>query len=106
MGLQRSVSLGPHTLFERPLAVLLSVGLAFMGSGAIRSITRGSDPVWLVAAVLVGDVIGAAILAPIAVGELELVHAPTVFVVLTVLGLQPLAAFSGAWLAQRWRISP
>ena len=45
---------------------------------------------------LAGDLIGAVVLAPIAIGELEVIHAPLVFVAITALGLQPLAAFLGA----------
>jgi hypothetical protein len=55
----------------------------------------------LLGAVLVGDLIGAALLAPILVGELELVHAPVVFVAISALSLQPLGALIGTWVARR-----
>ncbi len=97
VGLQRSVSIGPLTLFEHPLAIGLATGMAFVI--ALGAALRGSGqlrPLSLVAAVLLGDAIGALILAPLAVGELTPLHAPVVFGALAVVGLQPLAAFAGA----------
>ncbi len=47
-----------------------------------------------------GDIIGAVVLAPILIGELEVIHAPVVFASITALGLQPVAAFLGAWLSR------
>jgi hypothetical protein len=41
------------------------------------------------------------VLGPLLVGELEVIHAPVVFVTITALGLQPLAAFLGTWLGGR-----
>jgi hypothetical protein len=59
-----------------------------------------------VAWVLVGDLIGAGFLAPLAVGELEVIHAPVVFAAISALGLQPLAAAAGSWVAARGVRSP
>jgi len=96
--LQRSVSIGPLTLFEHPLAIALATGMAFVIALAAAAL-RGSGqprPLSLVAAVLLGDAIGALILAPLAVGELTPLHAPVVFGVLAVVGLQPIATLAGA----------
>jgi hypothetical protein len=35
----------------------------------------------------------------LAIGELEVVHAPVVFAAISALGMQPLAAAAGAWAA-------
>lgn len=91
VGLQRSVSMGPWTLVEFPLALLLAALLAFGAALAQRD-----GPARLVALILLGDVIGAIVVAPLAVGELTPINAPVVFVVLAALGLQPLAAALGA----------
>jgi hypothetical protein len=99
VGLQRSVGVGPTTLLEVPLALGLAAGSALL-IGALAGRSRVL-PVPLLGAVLLGDAIGAAVLAPVAIGELELVHAPTVFVAITALGLQPLGAVLGASVARR-----
>jgi hypothetical protein len=103
VGLQRSVAIGPATLFDVPMALLLAFGLALVVTVAGSRLARssGASRTSLVAAVLLCDVVGAAVIAPLAVGELELVHAPTVLVAITALGLQPIGAFIGATLAQR-----
>jgi hypothetical protein len=99
VGLQRAVAIGPTTLLEVPLALALAAGSAvIVGTLAGRS---GVSAFPLLGAVLVGDLIGAALLAPILVGEVELVHAPDVFVAITALGLQPLGALIGAYVARR-----
>jgi len=102
VGLQRSVAVSPLTLLEVPAALALSAVLAFVTSWVLGSLDRGNAaaPIRLVGGVLVGDVIGAVVLAPILVGELELIHAPVVFAAITALGLQPVAAFAGAWLSR------
>lgn len=97
VGLQRSVAIGPLTLLEAPLALAFSAGLALGaawlgGSGA-------SSPLRILIAVLAGDLIGAVVLAPFLIGELEIIHAPTVFVAISALGLQPFAACIGSWLS-------
>lgn len=102
IGLQRSVSIGPLTLLELPVAVALASALALLVALGSR-LGRLSDqqqPLRLVAYVLVGDAIAALVLAPLAVGELAPFDAPVVFATLTVLGLQPLAALAGS-LASR-----
>ena len=103
VGLSRSVAVSPLTLVEVPLGPLFAAIAAFVIGWLPGRLDRmsGLDPVRLVAAVLIGDVVGAAVLAPILVGELEVIHAPIVFASITALGLQPLAAFVGAWLWRR-----
>ena len=101
VGLQRSVAIGPLTLLELPLALGLATILAFLAAWlpARFGPTRAFSPLPLLGGVVAGDLIGAVILAPFLVGELELIRAPVVFAAITALGLQPLAAFLGAWLA-------
>lgn len=101
IGLSRSVAVGPFTLFERPLAIVAPTAIAFAGAYAAGTLMRPASPLAVLAAVLVGDLVGAAVLAPIAVGELEVIHTPIVFPVLALLGLQPVAAVTAAWLAAR-----
>ena len=104
VGLQRSVAIGPVTLLEVPIALVLAAVLAFVASFVLSRLAaepRPLHPLRVMAWVLVGDLIGAALLAPLAIGELEVIHAPTVFAAITALGLQPLAAAAGAWAAGR-----
>jgi hypothetical protein len=103
IGLQRSVAVSPLTLFEVPLALVLVPGIAAAIAWAAARLTGAGRawPLHLGVAVLVGDLFGAAVLAPALVGELEAIHAPVVFAVITALGLQPAAAMLGAWLATR-----
>jgi uncharacterized membrane protein len=100
-GLQRSVSAGPSSLLERPLALVLvgvvSLALAFVIALRLRS----STPLRFTAGVIIGDLLGAVVLAPVLVGELSPAHAPIVFVALIGLGVQPLAALVGFWAGQR-----
>jgi hypothetical protein len=101
IGLSRSVAVSPLTLVEVPLALALAAALAFVIAwlpGQLDNVSA-TAPVRLFGGVLIGDVFGAVILAPVLVGELEVIHAPVVFASITALGLQPLAAFLGAWLA-------
>ncbi|OGO54046.1 MAG: hypothetical protein A2V84_09700 [Chloroflexi bacterium RBG_16_70_13] len=102
IGLQRSVAVGPLTLLEQPLTVVLvaavSLGTALAVGWALRV-----SPLQLLAGVLVGDVAGAVILAPVAIGELEPIHAPVVFAAIAVLGIQPAAAWLGAAIG--WAIA-
>jgi hypothetical protein len=102
VGLQRTISAGPLALLESPLAVVLSTALAFAVTVALRGSERDTrTSAWaLVGAVLIGDAIGAVVLAPALIGELEIGHAPVVFVVLATLGLQPLAVGAG-WFVRR-----
>src|SRR5687767_9169600 len=101
IGLSRSVAVGPQTLLEVPMALVLASALAFVAAFGVARLAGGTRPLQLVAWVLVGDVIGAAVLAPLAIGELEVVHAPVVFAAISALGIQPLAAAAGAWAAGR-----
>ena len=104
VGLQRSVAIGPVTLLEVPIALVLAAVLAFVASFVLSRLAaepRPLHPLRVMAWVLVGDLIGAALLAPLAIGELEVIHAPTVFAAIAALGLQPLAAAAGAWAAGR-----
>lgn len=96
VGLQRSVGIGPLTLLEAPLALTFSAGLAL--GAAWLSGGGASSPLRILIAVLAGDFIGAVLVAPLLVGELEIIHAATVFVAISALGLQPLAACIGSWL--------
>jgi hypothetical protein len=102
VGLQRSVAIGPLTLVEHPLALVLAGALACVVSFVATAVRRPDrlSPLRLAAAVVAGDAIGAIVLAPLAVGELTPLNAPVVFVVLAVLGLQPLAAVAGAAAAR------
>ncbi len=103
VGLSRSVAVSPLTLVEVPLALGFAAIAAFVIAWLPGRLDRKSapDPIRLVAAVLIGDVIGAAVLAPFVIGELEVIHAPIIFASITALGVQPLAAFLGAWLSRR-----
>ncbi|TAJ99624.1 MAG: hypothetical protein EPO36_11240 [Chloroflexota bacterium] len=100
VGLQRSISKGGISLFELPtVIVLVAVVAAAAGFVAARQL-RLSAPK-LVAAVLVGDLFAGLVLAPFAIGELEPIHAPLVVAAVSVMGLQPAAAFVGAWAGRK-----
>ena len=74
VGLQRSVAIGPVTLLEVPIALVLAAVLAFVASFVLSRLAaepRPLHPLRVMAWVLVGDLIGAALLAPLAIGELE-----------------------------------
>lgn len=103
IGLSRSVAVSPLTLVEVPLALALAAALACVMAWLPGRLDPASAPIprRLLAAVLIGDLFGAAALAPLLVGELEVIHAPVVFAAITALGLQPLAGFLGAWLSPR-----
>ncbi len=101
VGLSRSVAVSPLTLLEVPMALVLASALAFLAALGLTRLAGGIRPLQLMAWVLAGDLIGAAVLAPLAIGELEVVHAPIVFAAISALGMQPLAAAAGAWAAGR-----
>ncbi len=102
VGLQRSVAVGPGTLVEVPLALILAAALAFLAAFALLVLAHSQIVPWhLVVAVIVGDIVGALVLAPLAVGELTPLNAPIVFLALTALGAQPMAAFLGAHIGRR-----
>ena len=98
VGLQRSISKGAVTLFEQPLVVvivgLVAFGLAFVSARRLRI-----SGVQILVGTLIGDLFAGLVLAPIAIGELEPIHAPLVLAAVSLLGLQPGAAFAGAWAA-------
>lgn len=99
VGLQRSISKGAVTLFEQPLVVvfvaLAAFAIAFVGAKRLRL-----NGVQLLVGVMIGDLIAGLILAPIAIGELEPIDAPLVFAAVALFGVQPVAAFAGAWAAR------
>jgi hypothetical protein len=97
VGLSRSVAVSPLTLLEVPMALVLAAALAFVAALGLARLVGGTRPLRLVAWVLVGDLFGAAVLAPLAIGELTIIHTPVVFAAISALGLQPLAAAAGAW---------
>ena len=103
VGLSRSVAVSPLTLLEVPMALVLASALAFVAAVGLARLARGTRPLHLVVWVLVGDLFGAGVLAPLAVGELEMAHAPIVFAAISALGMQPLAAGVGAW-ATGWGV--
>ncbi len=105
VGLQRSVAIGPLTLMEQPHAIALAAGLAFvvaLSAGFLGSAGR-TRPLRLFAFVVMGDAVGALVVAPLAVGELTPLDAPAVFAVLAVLGLQPLAGLAGSFISRAFQ---
>ena len=91
---------------EQPLAIVLAAGLAFvvgLGAGLIAGRAGRVDPRRLVAFIVVGDAVGALLIAPLAVGELTPLNAPVVFAVLAVLGLQPLAGLAGSFISRAFQ---
>lgn len=100
VGLQRSIARGGITLLELPSVVLL-VALVAVAVAFVAAKRLDLTAPQLVAAVLIGDLFAGLILAPLAVGELEPIHAPLVFAAVSVMGLQPAAAFVGAWAGLR-----
>ncbi|CAN5835316.1 hypothetical protein BH20CHL8_BH20CHL8_04830 [soil metagenome] len=109
VGLQRAVTSGPGVLIvEHPLAVPLLLGTAFFVAFGFARVWRESSrrAVALAAAVVVGDLVGSFILAPLAVGELEVAHGPRVFLVISFFGAQIVAAYAGARFGARSSVSP
>jgi hypothetical protein len=101
VGLQRSISKGPTALFEQPAVVAVVAVVAFaLALGSSRLLRL--DPVQLSVGVVVGDLLAGLVLAPLAVGELEPIHAPLVIAAVSLLGIQPLAVVVGAWAASLW----
>ena len=104
VGLQRSISKGALSLFEQPQVVLV-VGFVALGLGYAAGRLVRIKPTTLLVGVLAGDLLAGLVLAPLAVGELEPIHAPLVFAAVSLLGLQPAAAFVGAWLGNRGHLT-
>ena len=101
-GLQRSVSsAGPLTLLERPIAILVPAAVALAAAALLARSIAPVRPTQMLKWVLVGDAVGSIVIAPVLIGELNPLNAPITFVVLAVLGTQPLAAFAGAWAGAR-----
>jgi hypothetical protein len=100
VGLSRSVSVGVMTLVENPAAL---VAVAVIGVTSSFSVTRAFRlrPLLLLLGVLIGDAFAAEVLAPIAIGELEVSTGVPVFLAITVAGLQPAAVVLGSWSAAR-----
>jgi hypothetical protein len=91
VGLQRSISIGAWTLFtEHPIAVGLSLGASALTclvvAFGLRLGTGDAAPMLATLAVL--DMVAGLVLAPLAIGELEPIHAPLVFASVSLLGLQ------------------
>ena len=100
VGLSRSVSVGAATLVEHPAAL---VAVAVIGVTSSFAVTRAFRlrPLLLLLGVLIGDAFAADVLAPIAIGELEVSTGVPVFLAITVAGLQPAAVVLGSWFAAR-----
>ena len=97
--LQRSVSsMGPLSLLERPIAILLPAAIALAAAALLARTIAPIIPSRLLKGVLVGDALGSILIAPLLIGELGPLNAPITFAVLAALGAQPLAAFVGAWV--------
>lgn len=96
VGLQRSITAGPLSILESPVAVLLVAVVAFGLTAVITRRVRSIRPGALVAAILAWDAVGAAAIAPLAVGELSPSDAPVIFAVLAALGVLPVAGLLGA----------
>ena len=101
-GLQRSISKGALTLItERPQAGLAVIGATLALSALAAPLLRGRNPLHAPLALLGWNLVAGLVLAPLAIGELEPVHAPLVIAATTVCGLTFLAAYLGAWARLR-----
>ena len=99
-GLQWPISKGASTLYEQPLVVALAAATGFaIAYVCAKRLHLPAFP--LLVGVLLGDAFAGLVLAPIAVGELEPIHAPLVFAAVSALGVQPAAALAGATIARR-----
>lgn len=102
IGLQRSISKGAATLFtEQPIAVILVGATAFAVALVVTRVLE-VRPLPLFAGIFAGDLVAGVVLAPLAIGELEPIHAPLVVAAVSVLGVQPVAALAGSLVAS-WR---
>src|SRR5919107_4368372 len=75
LGLQRSISKGAVSLFEIPIVIIGVASVAFV-VGCLTSMRLGIGSLQLLFGVLIGDLFAGVVLAPIAIGELEPIHAP------------------------------
>jgi hypothetical protein len=87
VGLSRSIAVGPATLLERPAAIAATLGAAVLVAHlAGRAVATRPSWVAAVTGAVTTTIVGSAVVAPLAVGELEIGHAPVVFVVLSLVG--------------------
>ncbi|MEW5990737.1 MAG: hypothetical protein AB1736_05240 [Chloroflexota bacterium] len=98
VGLQRSISMGAITLFERPVVVVVVASLALV-LGYVSSKRLDVSAARLLVGVLVGNGVAGLVIGPLVIGELEASHAPMVIAAVSLQGVQPAAAFAGAWAA-------
>ena len=88
VGLQRSVAIGPATLLENPVAIGSTLVVAGVAAHLVARTGSGTVS-WAgpVAASILTTVVGSAVLAPLAVGELQIGHAPVVSLVISLFGM-------------------
>jgi hypothetical protein len=106
VGLQRSVSIGAQVLVEDYLPITLAAAavafvVSLLGSAPARFEAR--DTIRLVGCAVVALVAMSWVIAPVLIGEFEIVHGAQVFLVLSVLGLVPAAIGLGGLLPAVWR---
>jgi hypothetical protein len=102
-GASRAFGTGMHTLFRDHLvAVVIATAIALaLGAVAGRLLTTRGEAWRLVLAVLLGDVLAAA-LVDLAYGEITLIFLPWSIAVETIFGAQLVAAGAGALLGLGW----
>ena len=106
IGLQRSVSIGAQVLVEDYLPITLAAAavafvISLLGSAPARFEAR--DTTRLVGWAVVALVAMSWVIAPVLIGEFEILHGAQVFLVLSVLGLVPAAIGLGGLLPAVWR---
>jgi hypothetical protein len=100
LGIQRSVSIGPLTLLERPVALVAVAGMTLAVAMSVGYLMRSTSAIHLVTLILLFDIAAAVVIAPVMIGELTPRDAPMVFIVIAALGLQPMAAYVGVIAGQ------
>jgi hypothetical protein len=106
IGLQRSVSIGAQVLVEDYLPITLAAAaVAFVVSllGGAPARFEARDTIRLVGWAVVALVAMSWVIAPVLIGEFEILHGAQVFLVLSVLGLVPAAIGLGGLLPAVWR---
>lgn len=101
VGLQQSVSRDPiFFATNHPLAIVLSLTAAFVTALLFARTRRTPRAFALIGAlaVLVGDVAASFLVAPLAIGELEVEHGFIVLLAISLYGLQIVGAWLGATL--------
>lgn len=102
VGLQRAVSIGPQTLLEAPIPLVLPLAATFaVAFGWKWWAARSTSLLAFVIPVIGWNLFAAFVLAPLAIGELTVEHAGVVLITTTVFGGQVIAAGLGAGLAPR-----